>query len=238
MLTETRNSGKAQTEALSTDNGSSGLTRNQRIEKALANLRQAARRKRVEPICNTYHELRDACEGMSGRDMLLLASKALGKTATKLLVSAFSHRFCFMCKDGVVQCDRCKGSGLIDVEAGRICTRCNGIGVVACGFCMGTGWSDRSSFPPELLEAVIHRQLAHTQKELKNVVGIVSALNEEKIAKLPDDMRKTFTSRLIQLQARLIDMAGIEIVDETEGLHMSALANKIGLCLDLLAKRS
>lgn len=232
MCAETSNSGQVSSQEAYNGPQAANKDANPQISRALDKLRLAAESRRVEPICKAYQALREAAGEMDAKELLKMADEALDQPATGLIVSAYSHRRCFMCKNGTVKCDQCRGTGL--VEEDRLCPHCDGAKVIACGFCGGTGWTDRNTVPAELKRTILRRQLKHVQEDLKKLAGASSELTAENIRKLPDEERRSLTSWLIRLQARLIDLGGAGLVSEDEQIHMRGLADKIGVCLDLL----
>ncbi len=133
------------------DAGDNG--RKDKLRTALEELAHAAAKKHAEPICTAYSRLRHASRGMHVREMFKRADEALGQSSRDLIVTAYSHRHCFMCKGGIVACRSCRGSG--QVEKGRKCLSCDGLGLTMCDFCRGTGWADRDSLPREIRPAVL-----------------------------------------------------------------------------------
>ena len=174
------------------------------FDKALAELTNAIAARKVEPICTSYLRLRTLAGGMKLEEMFNRIRQAAGDKALEVIVSAFSHRRCFMCDDGVMPCQACQGQGLTD---GEPCLSCDGQGVEVCSFCLGTGWSDYNQIPKELRKAVLHRRIRHVEKDLARLVRTVSGKSLDSINKLSKDERKDIIVWLIRLQARLRELA-------------------------------
>ena len=236
MRTDLPESVRTETESVPESfGGKKSIPVNPRVAQALANLRAAAETKKVDPICNAYQTLRVAANGMAISDMLALADKALGTSAAELVVSAYSHRRCFMCEAGTVPCERCEGSGFL--EEGRACQHCDGLAVTACGFCGGTAWPDRNTIPRELVPIVLQRQIMHARADIKRVAVAAAALDPGKVSELTNDRRKQLVSWMIRLNARLVDLINAEAVDEDQQAHFGSLTRKIKICLNVLRQR-
>lgn len=205
------------------------------LSTALAALRLAIEKKKVEGICNAYQVLRNFAGGMNAREFFTTIDRGLGFPATEVIVAAYSHRRCFMCDTGTVKCPQCDGAGPVGI--GKVCPKCDGFGVVSCSFCGGKGWFDRTGMPSELIGGVLRRQLAHVQADLKRLSEASGEFTPEAIYKLPSEERPSLISWLIRLKARLIDLSRTGVVEDHENAHMTILAEKINLCLALL-KRS
>jgi len=173
--------------------------------RALADLRKAAVKRNPEEICTAYQTLRKVLRGAKLREVFERIRQVLGEAAMDLVVSAYVHRKCFMCKEGVITCDSCAGSGYI--EEGRPCPHCDGLGVSPCGFCRGTGWADADLAPSELQKAVALRKLAHIRKDLKRLTQVFQDTPPERLEALGQRERKELALRLMRVQARLRVMA-------------------------------
>jgi hypothetical protein len=203
------------------------------LKQLVADLCEAITRKRIEPICAAYQHLRDAAGDGDHDKLLARIDASLGKPARPYIVSAFSHRGCFMCKNGIVPCDRCDATGeLLD---GRKCPKCRGLGQAACGFCRGTGWADREVVPPELIADVFERHLAHVHEELASLTGTIGPGKIDELRRLPDDQKRTVGAWLIRIYARLRDLVqNGAIEDPCERERLAALADRIRKCLKLM----
>lgn len=199
---------------------------------ALAELRQAASEKSPEGICAAYEALRNVAQGMRIGDLLCIAGDAIKQNAGALIVSAYSHRHCFMCLGGTVSCDHCHGEGEVDTD--RTCPRCDGIGLVSCGFCGGTGWSDRDTVPREMVSAVIARQLTRARADLNHLSRMAATLTPQKIFLFDMDHRQKLATWMIRLRARLLDLADTGEVDDEQEARLDVIAGKIDACLDIL----
>ena len=175
------------------------------FDKALAELTNAIAARKVEPICAAYFRLRSKAQGITLEEMFNRIRQAAGDKALDAIVSAFSHRRCFMCDGGVMPCQACQGQGL--TADGEPCLSCDGQGVEVCSFCLGTGWSDYNQIPKELRKAVLHRRTRHVEKDLARLVRTVSGKSLDSINKLSKDERKEIIVWLIRLQARLRELA-------------------------------
>ena len=210
-------------------NGRNGL------QSALDALRQAADRRKVDPICAAYQALRGQANGIGTEEVFRRIHDTLGETGQALIISAFSHRHCFMCTAGAVLCQSCEGAGKND--AGRLCMQCDGLGVCACDFCRGTGWADRETIPPDLRRIVLRRQRLHIRSELKTLSGILAELKVTDIPELPPDRKRTLAARMLRAQSRLADLSRLEEPDHTEKIaSLGSAVAKIEEVLDLLRR--
>lgn len=199
----------------------------------LVNLRRAADERKVERICAAYLALRDAAAGVDRRETFDLADTVLGQPTMDLVVSAYSHRHCFMCDGGTVPCEECNQIGTL--ADGRACVSCEGLGVVECSFCGGTGWADRSTVPAEIAPAVLNRQFCHVKAVLRRTMGVLAGFTIRQIRSLPPRKRTPVVAKLMQLHWRLEDMvcsSGVD--DDKERVHLEAVADKIRATLELL----
>ncbi len=208
-----------------------------RLESALASLREAVRRKKVDPICAAYQKLRTRAGSLGVRDPASLVRKALGPMCEKVIVSAFSHRHCLMCDGGTVSCRPCRAKGALEDD--RICPGCNGLGISSCDFCRGTGWADRDTIPPELRSPVLHRQLMHVRSELKPLAAVLAKLKPANIQALTPDRRRILAARLMRDQARLTDLADIDgLADAEESVRFASVAANIEHVLTFLKENA
>lgn len=172
--------------------------------RALDAFAQAARKRSVEAVCSAYEDLRNACRGMTLGEAIALADSATRGKALSLVVSAYSHRHCFMCEAGHVTCDGCDGAG--QELTGRACSHCDGLGLTRCPFCRGTGWSDRQTVPSELRRAVRKRQLDHVLAEAAKLRRWLADHGEQDPLALPDAQRRDLHKRIDRLVARLAEL--------------------------------
>ena len=200
----------------------------------LRQLHQAVAGRHVDPICRAYAALRRAAGRMSPRDLLALAGEHLEMPVATLVLSAYSHRRCYMCDDGTVTCDFCEGTCKDD--KGRPCSQCDGLGLATCGFCGGTGWADRADVPPELATAVAKRQLARVATDLKDLQQSVAKLGREDMEAMPADRRGALAGRLIRLQARLDELGRCDFCDDQHAAHIAELAERVGIFLEALRR--
>lgn len=193
-----------------------------RLESAMALLREAARQKKVHPICTAYQKLHDRAAGLNGRGLPGLIRKALGPRGEKLIISAFSHHRCFMCDNGTVPCRPCEGRGKIEED--RICPQCDGLGFCKCDFCRGTGWTDRDTIPPELRTPVLHRQLLHVRSELAPLAKALARFKPSDIRDLAPERIRALAARLMREQARLTELTDTKVLDNTDEIARFAAA--------------
>ena len=173
------------------------------FNKALDELVNAIASRKVEPICAAYFRLRSKAR-MKLEEMFNRIKQAAGDKALEVIVSAFSHRRCFMCDDGVMPCQACQGEGIVD---GTPCLNCDGLGLEVCSFCLGTGWADYNQIPRELQRAVLHRRIRHVEKDLARLARTVSGKSLDLVNQLSKDEKKEIIVWLIRLQARLNELA-------------------------------
>jgi hypothetical protein len=133
----------------------------------------------------------------------------LTRRALDLIVSAFSHRRCFMCKGGMVRCDQCEGSG--GGVRGR-CPHCLGLGAVPCTFCQGSGWADRATTPPELRRSVLAKQLEHVRQDMHRLGKVVEDLKRHDEETGPDTVRLQLVGWLVRLSGRIAQLIDNRIV--------------------------
>ncbi len=199
---------------------------------ALADLAEALAARKVEPICAAYISLRRNGRSMSAADILEGLNGTAGGSAEKMIISAFSHRRCFMCEDGFTPCRTCDGAGIVNDYP---CPGCDGLGVEVCSFCQGTGWSDAGQIPAEVLRAAVHRRIRHVSSDLKHLNEILKTGLPASIERLGPEKRRELTSRLLRLRARLANLANAEI--ENNGGHAAAFQtaeSRIGQLLKAL----
>lgn len=209
-------------------------TRQEGLAAALEHLRRAAVTKDIEPICQAYVALRRVGADLVGRELLVLADQRLGFAAAKLVISAYSHRRCYMCSDGTVACDWCDGAGADG--RGRPCSQCDGLGLTICGFCGGTGWADRATVPPELARAVARRQLAHVQADLKQLQQSVASLGRDELDHMSPARRGALGGRLVRLRARLVELSTCAACKNGQTAHLAELAQRVGILLHALRR--
>lgn len=184
------------------------------VQKALDELRSAAGSRQVEPICAAYIALRKRCAGLKVKDLFDLVDQALGPVGKGLIVSAFSHRRCFMCTAGTMACDQCDETGLS--APGRICPNCDGFGVVPCTFCQGTGWADREVVPSEIKRTVAEKHFLHVKSEWERLKSENDGFVPQKLAKLAFGHRRRLGTWLIRLQSRMAALQGSQEVPEAK----------------------
>jgi hypothetical protein len=214
----------------------SGNSRNvadDRFNLALADLKLAADKRHVEPICAAYHALKAAGGAISPGQIAEAVNNCLGPEGMTLIVSAYSHRECFMCSAGQSRCDQCGATGLLEKD--RPCPKCDGTGHVVCGFCRGTGWADRETIPSELRKVVLERQLVHVRRKLKQFGDRFGNLSKEKLRATTGKRRQKAVRWLMCFHARLSNIIDSGIVaDQNERSRMSQVIAGIDSSLESL----
>ena len=196
------------------------------LETALTTLHKALQRKKSDQICAAYEAVRQTAMHMKVDDMFALAESHLKEPIRDMVVSAYSHRHCFMCDRGSRVCDQCHGAGL--GEEDRPCLACEGMGVSECSFCGGTGWADRNNVPREILSDVTHRQLQHAREGMQILAKKLVGVPIETLQKLPRQRRLKLASHMMRIRARIEDLAragAIPHADQKE--HLLAKAHKL-----------
>ncbi len=180
---------------------------------AMDALGQALGHRKVEPICTAYLALRRARKPLPSRELPDRVKGAHGAKALAMVLSAFSHRRCFMCEEGVADCPTCDGTGRADRFN---CPTCDGLGVQPCTFCQGAGWAGHSDTPGELLQAILQRQVARLDQDISRLGKLPSG---SKLAtySLSLEKRKELVGWLVRMRARLLGLAGSPV--ETWGDH-------------------
>ena len=234
MGPDTQDVGKYESNSPPPGPGQAGRDGGPQVQQALQDFRIAAESRQVESICAAYQGLREAAgeEELTTRQVFHLAKQAVGESADKVIVSAFSGNHCFMCNEGSVPCSQCQGSGY--TEEDRACPACDGLAITACGFCSGTGWADRTSVPPEVATAVMLHRLYQTRKELKKLAAQAPQLRDGKIHRLPRGERKALAAWLTRMEGQLSELARSIVVDPEEQSHLRNAAKTVAACLDLL----
>lgn len=176
-----------------------------RLQHALDELAKAIAARNFDAICGAYQALRLASPGATFKDMLHRVEQTIGKEAFTHIVSAYSHRSCFMCDAGLGQCDSCEGAGR--TAAGKACPHCDGFGAQPCGFCRGTGWAERELVPAELRTVVLELQLRHLHAEVDKFRHQAAKVVPGRFARFTPDQRRTLGNWLMRLLARLVDVA-------------------------------
>ena len=205
------------------------------LQQALAELREAVARKRVEPICAAYRAVRKAAKTMKAGMLFSMLAEAVDPQIMNLIVSAYSHRDCFMCRQGVTACTQCEGSG--EIEADRSCPACGGLGLSACAFCTGTGWADRQTIPKELRKLVLQRQWTHVRRDLELLDKTFAVDAAAKVRGFDPKQRRSTIAWLIRLQARLADLNDVGVAAaeaEADEARLAAEVGRIDTYLDMM----
>ncbi|MFW6133818.1 MAG: hypothetical protein ACOC8F_07965 [Planctomycetota bacterium] len=195
------------------------------VARAVEELRQAVAGRQRQDIARAYEELRRAAHGMKVGQLLQAVRGALGEGALSGIVGAYAHRPCYMCSGGVVVCDQCKGRG--ELEPGRACANCDGLGLLGCGFCGGTGWADLETVSTELREAVVLRQASHVRRGVTKLVKTLSTLTRPRAREMALKQRVDLIARILRTQARLSSLAEADALDAETRARMSSAAEKL-----------
>jgi hypothetical protein len=171
------------------------------LEQAMEDLKTALVERKVEPICSAYQSVRHAVRGMKTKDMFGMIEQAAGPQAKEMILSAHAHRECFMCQSGSMACDQCGGSGQID--PGRTCPSCDGLGLADCTFCRGTGWADAQMLPAELRRAVEEKHYVRAMDDLRSLQQRLVRVGINNLPRLSPEERREMASLAMRLQARL-----------------------------------
>jgi hypothetical protein len=117
------------------------------------------------------------------------------------------------------------------------CPQCDGLGIEACSFCLGSGWTDRNEIPEEFRPAVLKRQAHHVEKDIDRLVQSGRKILASAEQMTQED-RNRLAAWLIRLQARLTDLARHVKEDGDErAVRYGALAGRIDTILDTLRRK-
>ncbi len=204
------------------------------FQRALQGLLEAMAQRQVEPICASYLALRQRAGETSAEELLEHIERHAGQGARALLLSAFSRRHCFMCRDGTSPCQACKGTG---VAEGSACPQCEGLGAEPCLFCMGSAWTDRNEVPAEFRRAVLKHHVAHVQKDVARLVKL-SPKAWTSARDLGPGQRVELATWLMRLQGRLASLAAsVHDNGHQRVARFGVLASRIEKLLDALRVR-
>ncbi|MBI5724140.1 MAG: hypothetical protein HZA50_09300 [Planctomycetes bacterium] len=205
------------------------------LKRALNELRMAIAELRPDGICAAYEKLQKVAQAADFKDPLKLIEQALGVSGRDVVVSAYTFRHCIMCADGTVPCPQCEGTG--QIEEGRKCGRCDGLGLEPCDLCMGTGWGDINTIPHEIRAYVLRRQLAQVQADLNQLGKGLEKLTDQSLKELQQAKRVKVATWLMKLQARLSELARTELANnEQERTKFIAVASKIDERIEAIRK--
>lgn len=185
-----------------------------RLGHALHKLYEGLLSKKVEPICCAYQVVTEICRALSVTDSVGLVDRELGAPAKKMVVSAYSHRHCFMCKGGTNECDQCEGAG--EEVPGRPCMRCDGLGLVTCDFCHGTDWADRQTIPADIKTMVLERHLVHVKTDLQLIQTTFSQESIDSLKAKPKNEKIKFVTSLVRIQAQMNDLLRTELAGDPQ----------------------
>jgi len=198
----------------------------QSVEASLDQLRRAVAGRKVEPICTAYLALRKAAaaNAMDVSEVLLNADGVPSRSASHVIARAFSRLRCPMCQSGVMGCDECEGSGMIDAE--KNCAACKGAGIRPCDYCQGTGWAPRGMIPSEIsLSRVRKLQLTDVKKDVDRLAKIMSKALADKAERLSRKARRNLASMMIRLRARAGSLAEEDCLDNRKRKWLRATAS-------------
>ena len=85
-----------------------------RFGHALAELMKAIASRNMDGICAAYLTLQRVSSEGTGSGAVRRLEAAVGPEACETVASAFAHRRCYMCNQGVTDCPNCDGSGQQD----------------------------------------------------------------------------------------------------------------------------
>lgn len=204
------------------------------LDRAILALGEAVRDKKVDPICAAYLGVHSAARGMKIAELCDRIVRDLGDGAVQAVVSAFSHRRCFMCADGMLPCEHCEDTG--QIEPGRRCPHCDGYGRVICGFCQGTGWADLDTVPTEIRSSVLNRQFAHVKSELQRLLKAAPGLSEQKIKRLAPQQRDAMIAWIVRLSAQLAFLHQTHTIDKQHEDHLLSLIPQVDKTLEMFRK--
>jgi hypothetical protein len=196
---------------------------------AMHALTEAIAGKHVEPICAAYLVLRKAAGDTPVKDLIAQADAATEGKAQATIISAFSHRRCFMCNGGVSPCPSCAGTGR---NRDMICSMCDGLGVEACSFCQGSGWNDRDQMPAEVRHAVIAKQVAHVEQDIRRLTQLADPKSKELARHLTGAQRAEIATWLCRLRGRL--MALVNSDGNARATKFGAMARVVEMLLENL----
>jgi hypothetical protein len=91
---------------------------------------------------------------------------ALGPAAFTKFSRALATEDCLYCEGGIVQCQACRGKGMLDEGP---CEDCAAIGVTPCGFCGGSGCAVLDDFPIGLRKAAMSHRLTMSMQRVAQV---------------------------------------------------------------------
>jgi len=171
-----------------------------RFLSAMAEFVRAVNQGRSEPICSGYMGLRSLAGGVPLRQVFQAIDEAVGGKAGKVIVAAFGRRRCFMCGDGTRPCATCHGTGL--VERFR-CPNCEGLGVEACPFCLGSGWYANEDMPAEIRDPAHQYRLQRISKDLDCLAEIPLAKAIASARKATPEKRRQWATSLMRLYGKL-----------------------------------
>ncbi|MCE5328113.1 MAG: hypothetical protein LLG01_17030 [Planctomycetaceae bacterium] len=201
---------------------------------ALNELRDALDQKQVQLICAAYEACRRAASRTGVADVMEAAQAAIEQPVRPLIVSAYSHRHCFMCNRGTRLCERCHGTGLDGQDQ---CPNCEGLGLLECGFCGATGWADRAPNPPEIFAEVLHRQYKHMKESLEKTDAELKGVSPTGMASMPRDGRLKLVASVLRLQARIQDLIHAQAAPQREVPTLEAVLAKLNNKLNLFRSK-
>ena len=194
-------------DAAGTGAGGSG----RRFELGLSKLGEALSTRKTEPICAAYLTLRRLGHGSGVHALLDRIDQTLGREARGLILSAFSRRRCFMCDRGTSPCHTCAGAGLVDRFR---CPNCEGLGVEACMFCLGSGWSPLEDMPEELRPGVRKLRTAQLRKDIERLTALPMGKALASARQAAPEKRRELATWLLRALGRLNVLTRHRVADE------------------------
>jgi hypothetical protein len=204
----------------------------QDVKSAMADLRSALLGRKIERICAAYQQLRLAASTLSAAQRCKMVGELIGPLAMTMIVSAHSHRQCYMCADGTIPCETCLGTG--EMSPGRTCPNCDGLAAMTCGFCRGTNWADRETVPGEIRAIVSRRQRDHVQRDLPALAKMVAQLTAQAAAATPLKSRQEIARWLLRFSGRLAVVATSRDTPQDQQENFSQFAAQADNLLEML----
>ena len=201
------------------------------LDLALRNLVEAIAQRQIEGICTSYLALRQQANGMAVEELLDHLERQAGGEATGLVVSAFSHRHCFMCKDGTTGCQTCDGTGMVDRFP---CPQCEGLSLEPCSFCLGSAWTDGDEIPAEFRRAALKNHAARVEKDIARLAKLAPE-SWASAQHLAPEKKAEVVSWLLRLQGRLAELArSARGNGHDSAARYRAIADRVGRLLESL----
>jgi hypothetical protein len=159
----------------------------------------AANGQAVDAICLAYQTLRNAADP-GDIDHPLHFNGLVAPRTRQAVCDAYARRKCLMCNGQAETCEACEGTGQAD---GEPCGPCEGLGVVICQFCQGSGWAELSTVPAELRDEVRKRRRDLVGREVSKFLQNTKGLSAQALGRLPRARQVSLLVWMQQLHARL-----------------------------------